>query len=77
MLIAVCHMVLKGLLQTTSDGSVKLMSWLDDQYMHKLYEKFVLQYFRYHYTPNIKAKSSEIKWILDSEDDRSSLPYFS
>lgn len=74
MLIVICHMVLKGLLQTTIDGTVKLMNWLDDQHMHKLYEKFVLEYFRYHYAPNIKAKSSEIKWILDNKDDRTGLP---
>lgn len=31
MLISICYLILKGLLQTTSDGSTKLMDFLDEQ----------------------------------------------
>lgn len=34
MLISVCYLVIKGLLQTNSDGSTKLMDFLDEQRMH-------------------------------------------
>ena len=34
MLVSVCYLVLKGLLQTQSDGTTKLMDFLDEQRMH-------------------------------------------
>ncbi len=66
MLISVCYMVLKGLLQTTSDGTTMLMDFLDEQRMCRLYEKFILEYYRKHY-PQIKAHSSQIAWALDDD----------
>lgn len=41
MLMSICYLILKGLLQTTTDGSVKLMQFLDEQRMCRLYEKFI------------------------------------
>ena len=38
MLISICYLVLKGLLQTTTDGSTKLMQFVDEQRMCRLYE---------------------------------------
>ena len=64
MLVSVCFMVIKGLLQTTADGSTKLMDFLDEQRMCRLYEKFILEYYRRHY-PQIKTASSQIGWALD------------
>ena len=64
MLITVCYLVIKGLLQTTSDGQLKLMAFLDEQRMCRLYEKFVLEYFRKEH-PQIKAAPSQIDWALD------------
>ena len=46
MLISVCYLVIKGLLQTQSDGTTKLMDFLDEQRMCHLYEKFILEYYR-------------------------------
>ena len=43
MLISICYLVVKGLLQTQSDGTIKLMDFLDEQRMHRLYEKFILE----------------------------------
>ena len=40
MLISICYLVVKGLLQTKNDGSMRLMDYLDEQRMHRLYEKF-------------------------------------
>lgn len=64
MLISVCYLVVKGLLQTNSDGSTKLMDFLDEQRMCKLYEKFILEYYRKEY-PEITANASQIPWQLD------------
>lgn len=66
MLISVCYLVLKGLLQTQSDGSTKLMGFLDDQRMSRLYEKFILEYYRKEY-PNLRVNASQIPWALDDD----------
>ena len=41
MLISICYLVVKGLLQTQSNGHTKLMDFLDEQRMCRLYEKDV------------------------------------
>ena len=64
MLMSICYLVIKGLLQTSTDGSVKLMQFLDEQRMCRLYEKFILEYYKKHY-PQIKTSASQIGWALD------------
>lgn len=64
MLIAICYLVLKGLLQTTSNGSVKMMDFIDEQRMCRLYEKFILEYYRKEH-PELTANASQIPWIVD------------
>lgn len=64
MLIAICYLVLKGLLQTTSNGSVKMMDFIDEQRMCRLYEKFILEYYRKEH-PELTANASQIPWQLD------------
>ena len=66
MLMSICYLILKGLLQTTTDGSVKLMQFLDEQRMCRLYEKFILEYYKKEH-PEIRANSSQIFWQLDDE----------
>ena len=68
MLMAICYLVVKGLLQTQSDGSVKMMDFLDEQRMCRLYEKFILEYFRKEH-PEIKANASQIPWQLDDNEN--------
>lgn len=64
MLISICYLVIKGLLQKQSDGTTKLMDFLDEQRMHHLYEKFILEYYRKEF-PQILANASQIPWKLD------------
>ena len=64
LLITVCYLVVKGLLQSKSDGSVKMMDFLDEQRMCRLYEKFILEYYKKHY-PQIRTSASQIDWALD------------
>ena len=68
MLISVCYLVIKGLLQSKSDGSVKLMDFFDEQRMCRLYEKFILEYFKKHYGL-LNPASSQIKWAVDDGFD--------
>ncbi|PNH17936.1 5-methylcytosine-specific restriction endonuclease system specificity protein McrC [Lachnospiraceae bacterium] len=66
MMISICYLVVKGLLQTQSDGTTKLMDFLDEQRMHRLYEKFILEYYRREF-PQISANASQIPWQLDDD----------
>lgn len=64
MLISICYLVAKGLLQTNTDGSTRLMDFIDEQRMCRLYEKFILEYYRKEH-PEITARASQIPWQLD------------
>lgn len=64
MLIAICYLVVKGLLQTNTDGTTRLMDFLDEQRMCRLYEKFILEYYRKEF-PQLSASASQIPWALD------------
>lgn len=64
MLISVCYLVIKGLLQTNTDGTTQLMDFLDEQRMCRLYEKFILEYYRKEF-PKLTVNASQIPWALD------------
>ncbi len=64
MLISICYLVIKGLLQTNTEGKSKLMDFLDEQRMCRLYEKFILEYYRREF-PMLHASASQIPWALD------------
>lgn len=64
MLMNVCYLVLNGLLLSTDKGEKKLAAFLDDKAMHSLYEKFILEYYRYHH-PEYKANPDTIPWDID------------
>lgn len=66
MLIAICYLVVKGMLQTTSNGTTRLMDFIDEQRMCRLYEKFILEYYRREF-PEITATASQIAWQLDDD----------
>lgn len=73
MLIAICYLVIKGLLQSNMSGGTKLMDFLDEQRMCHLYEKFILEYYRKEH-PEIKADALQIPWVLGADDSRDMLP---
>ena len=64
MLLSICQFVLEGLLLTTDDGNVKLAQFLDEQRMCRLYEKFILEFYRKE-VPEVKARASKIEWQID------------
>lgn len=66
MLISICYLIVKGLLQTNADGTRKLMDFIDEQRMSRLYEKFLLEYFRREH-PEILTNATQIPWQLDDE----------
>ena len=68
LLIVICYFVIKGLLRTEDDGTTKIMDLFDEQRMHRLYEKFILEYYKKHY-PDLSPSASLITWQLDNNDD--------
>lgn len=66
LLINICQLIIKGLLMTTETGEYKMKEFLDDQFMHRLYEKFLLGYFKKDY-PHFTVGSSYIKWNVDDD----------
>lgn len=68
MLIGICQMIIEGMLLTTDDGEYKLASFLDDQRMNRLYEKFILEYYIKEH-PGIKVRAAQIPWALDGGED--------
>ena len=63
MLMNVCYFVLDGMLQTTDKGKYKIASF-SDAHMHKLYEKFVLEYFKRHHSYLSEVRAAQVKWNL-------------
>ena len=68
MLISICYLTVKGLLQTQSNGRKRLMDFLDEQRMCCLYEKFILEYYRKEHN-ELTANASRIDWQLDDGFD--------
>lgn len=64
LLLGVCELVVRGLLPTTSDGGTKLASWVPDEVMSSLYERFLLEYFTVHH-PELSPRASGIGWDYD------------
>lgn len=64
MLISLCRLILEGMLLTTDSGEYKLASFVDEQRMNRLYEKFILEYYAKE-CPQVTARASQIPWALD------------
>lgn len=63
-LISLCQFILEGMLLTTDSGEYKLASFVDEQRMNRLYEKFILEYYAKE-CPQVTATASQIPWALD------------
>lgn len=64
MLINICHLVIDGMLISQQNGTNRLSQFIDDQRMHQLYERFVLEYYRKNYARYI-ISASHIDWNVD------------
>lgn len=68
MLLNICYFVLDGLLQTTDKGQHK-MAMFSDEHMAKLFERFVLEYYRHHHGYLSEVKAAQIGWFVDDAAD--------
>lgn len=69
MLINVCNLVLKGMIQSDKQGNLKLQTYIDNQQTYKLYEKFIFEYYKKEYKDKIKVSAPQIKWLLDDGEE--------
>lgn len=64
MLISLCQLIMEGMLLTTEQGEYKMASFVDEQRMCRLYEKFILEYYSKTFS-KLTVKASQIPWALD------------
>ena len=64
MLIGICQLIIEGMLITTNADDYKLASFIDEQRMCRLYEKFILEYYRKHF-PQLTVTASQIPWCVE------------
>ena len=64
LLIGICQLILEGLLESTDSGETRMAAFMDEQRMCRLYEKFILEYYRREW-PDLNANPSQIPWALD------------
>lgn len=64
MLISICQLIIEGMLITTDAGEYRLASFVDEQRMCRLYEKFILEYYSKHF-PELSVSASQIPWSVD------------
>lgn len=67
MLLNICYFILDGLLLSTDNGRYK-MAEFSDEHMSRLYERFILEYYRYHFK-NIRVSAAQIQWNLGNGTD--------
>lgn len=71
MLLYICYFILNGMLLTTENGKYNLKSF-SDEHMCKLYEKFVLEFYRKHY-PMLNAQAAQVEWNVNKSAPSSSM----
>lgn len=64
MLTGICQLVLEGMLLTTEKGAYRLATFMKPDLMSRLYEKFILEYYRQEHK-ELRAYASQIPWGLD------------
>ena len=71
MLLNICRFIYEGYIQTTENGNFKMSKFSDD-HMSRLYEKFILEYYKRHH-PELHPRSSQIEWDIDREESTLSI----
>ena len=73
MLLYLCYFIVSEWLMTTDEGKYKMREFSDD-HMCRLFEKFVLEYYKKHH-PETKARAAQIGCnIVEDATDTSVLP---
>lgn len=73
LLLGVCELVVRGLLPTADPGAVRLTSWVADESMSALYERFLREYYAFHHAQWSPA-ARNVQWDVNPFADHSQLP---
>ncbi|MBR5037854.1 MAG: 5-methylcytosine-specific restriction endonuclease system specificity protein McrC [Prevotella sp.] len=65
MLLYLCFFIIREWLMTTENGEFKMREFSDD-HMCRLFEKFILAYYKKHH-PELKPYPAPVKWNIDEE----------
>ena len=65
MLLYLCYFIISEWLMSTDEGKYKMREFSDD-HMCRLFEKFVLEYYKKHH-PELKPCAAQIEWNIDKE----------
>ena len=66
-IINVCKLFKYGLIANVEDGSIKFANFISDDQMQKVYEMFILNFYKKHLDKSIyRVHAPKIKWHLDS-----------
>ncbi|MDF2804567.1 MAG: 5-methylcytosine-specific restriction system specificity protein McrC, partial [Anaerocolumna sp.] len=78
MLINISQLIYEGLIANEVDNEITFSDFIRDKQMSKLYEKFVLNFYRVHLNKAVyNVHALKLKWDLDekiSEEDLSLIP---
>lgn len=74
LLMNICYFVLDGMLQTTEKGGYKMAAFSDD-HMSRLYEKFILEYYRQNHGYLTEVKAGQVKWNIDGDANTSMIRF--
>lgn len=74
MLMNLCYFILDGMLQTAEEGSHKMAAF-SDKHMARLYERFILEYYRQEHPWLTDVRAAQVKWNLVGETDASVLRF--
>ena len=73
MLLYLCYFVVSDILLTTDRGNYRMKQFSDEN-MCRLYEKFILEFYKRHY-PELNAEASQIDWNVQKDvSDMNVLP---
>ena len=65
MLLYICYFIICEWLMTTEEGKYKMREF-SDEHMNRLFEKFVLEYYKRHH-PELKPCAAQIDWNIEKE----------
>ena len=65
MLMNICYFIISGVLLSTEEGDYRLATF-SDEHMNRLFERFVLEYYRKHHK-DIQANSEKLSWDIDDD----------
>lgn len=68
LLLGVCELIVRGLLPTQETGDNRLSSWVSDDAMSSLYERFLREYYSVHH-PELSPGAPTVAWDLDQSSD--------